>query len=163
MKRYLIILTVIIAAFVMSCSNSTPEVNRNIYTVTFLNGDEEYSSSEVYYGDTVTKPETDPEKTGYTFRWWNLNGTKYDFSSAVRKNLTLQAVWKDHSKAEVRIIEEEGKETVYYVAKSSTYTTPSEISRNGYEFKGWKLNDGNTYEAGQDIGTVNEDITLTAV
>ena len=162
MKRCLIILTVIIAAFVMSCSNSTPEVNRSIYTVTFLNGDEEYSSSEVYYGDTVTKPETDPEKTGYTFRWWNLNGTKYDFSSAVRKNLTLQAVWKDNSKAEVRIIEEEGKETVYYIDKGSTLTTPSEISRNGYEFNGWKLNDGNTYEAGKDIGKVTEDITLTA-
>ncbi len=165
MKRYLIIISLIISAFIMACSNSTPEVTRSMYKVTFLDGEEEYASTEVYYGETVNEPVDTPTKDDYTFRWWNLNGTKYDFSSKVTKDITLQAVWKDDSQAEVKVISEEGKETVYYIDKGTAYTTPDEPDRNGYEFKGWKLNGDNTYtyDAGKDIGTVTEDITLSAV
>ena len=132
-------------------------------TVTFLNGDELFLSVSLNSGDSVTEPTKQPVKDGYSFRWWNLNGTKYDFSSPVKSNLTLQAVWKDESKVEVRVVEEEGKESLFYIEKGSAYTTHSSITRNGYEFKGWNLNGGDTLAAETEIAAVTKDITLTAV
>ena len=70
------------------------EWTQNKYTVTFnSNGGSAVASKEVNYNTSVTKPD-DPTKSGYTFKEWQLNGEKYDFSSKVTKNITLTAKWQ---------------------------------------------------------------------
>ena len=63
--------------------------------VTFKNGDATYAETFVAVNGQVTKPETDPTKEGYVFRFWSKDGTTaYDFTAAVAKDTTLTAVWK---------------------------------------------------------------------
>lgn len=64
------------------------------YTVTFnSDGGSSVSKQTVVSGKTATKP-SNPTKSGYTFKGWYLNGTEYDFSSKVTKNITLTAKWE---------------------------------------------------------------------
>ena len=75
-------------------SSDLDEPIKNKYTVTFnSNGGSAVASKEVNYNTSVTKP-VDPTKSGYTFKEWQLNGEKYDFSSKVTKNITLTAKWQ---------------------------------------------------------------------
>lgn len=65
------------------------------YTVTFkLNGGKGVSSKQtVISGSTVTIP-ANPTKSGYTFLgWYTSSKTKYDFSTKVKSNITLYALW----------------------------------------------------------------------
>lgn len=64
------------------------------YTVTFnSDGGSSVSKQTVVSGKTATKP-SNPTKSGYTFKGWYLNGTEYDFSNKVTKNITLTAKWE---------------------------------------------------------------------
>ena len=66
----------------------------NIYTVKFdSKGGSEIAAQTVEYGKTVTAP-TAPEKAHSTFLGWQLNGTAYDFTSPVKSDITLTALWK---------------------------------------------------------------------
>lgn len=60
--------------------------------VTFKDGETTLSTQEVSNGGKATQP-TNPTKAGYTFVKWQLDGSDYDFSSAVTGNITLNAVW----------------------------------------------------------------------
>ena len=66
-------------------------------TVTFdTDGGSTVESQIIAKGGAIVKPET-PEKTGYIFDKWVLDGKEYEFGSAVNENITLKAVWKDAS------------------------------------------------------------------
>ena len=70
---------------------STPSVVT--YSVTFnSNGGSAVQMQTVEEGDTATEP-TAPTKVGYTFAGWTVNGSAYDFSSAVVANIELTATW----------------------------------------------------------------------
>ena len=63
------------------------------YTVTFnSNGGNEVASQTMFEGQTATEP-ADPTKAGYIFSKWQLNGSDYNFSNPVTKDITLDAVW----------------------------------------------------------------------
>ena len=63
------------------------------YTVTFnTDGGSFIDAVQVSDGSPVARP-ADPTKAGYTFIKWQLDGSDYDFSSAVNSNITLNAVW----------------------------------------------------------------------
>lgn len=67
------------------------------YTVTFdSNGGSAVSSQTVVKGKTATKP-ANPTRDGYTFVEWTLNDVAYDFSSAVKSNITLVAKWSKNT------------------------------------------------------------------
>ena len=67
---------------------------RDMFTVTFdTNGGSEIAPVILYEGDKVDKPLT-PSKTGHIFLGWLLNGTEYDFNSAVTGDITLVANWE---------------------------------------------------------------------
>ena len=64
------------------------------YTVTFMSRTGAMPPSvEVSGGATVTQPD-DPMATGQKFLGWFLNGNKYDFSSPVNSDITLEARWE---------------------------------------------------------------------
>lgn len=136
----------------------TADWEQSMLSVTFDPGDgEPVTSVSVAYGDTVDEPEA-PTRDGYEFADWLLNGTPYDFTQPVTKDLTLVADWM---KAEhtVTFDTDGGAELPSQtVADGETATQPEVPVRDGYVFLGWLLN-GKAY----DFSTpVTGDITLTA-
>lgn len=47
-------------------------------------------------GETVAKPDVDPTRDGYDFKYWSVepNGVEYDFTAPVNGTLRLHAVWE---------------------------------------------------------------------
>lgn len=75
-------------------TNSTKTEGTTKYTVTFdSNGGSKVSKQTLEAGKTATKP-SNPTKSGYTFKGWYLNGSAYNFSNKVTKNITLTAKWE---------------------------------------------------------------------
>lgn len=66
---------------------------RKTYIVTFdTDGGSKISTQSVKEGDTAKKP-SNPTKSGYTFKEWQLNGKAYNFNTKVTSNVTLKAVY----------------------------------------------------------------------
>ena len=112
----------------------------NSFTVTFnSNGGSAVKAQSVKAGAKATKP-ANPTRAGYTFKGWYAYKalTKaYDFSTAVKSNLTLYAKWQANSYTVA--FEPNGgsavsKQTVSYGGKASQPKTPT---KDGAEFVGW--------------------------
>jgi hypothetical protein len=71
----------------------TIEITRT-YTVTFVDEDGTALSTAqtVPYGETVASPEN-PEKEGFFFKQWNLNGAKFNFTTPITSDTELVASW----------------------------------------------------------------------
>ena len=75
-------------------TNSTKTEGTTKYTVTFdSNGGSKVSKQTLEVGKTAKKP-SNPTRSGYTFKGWYLNGSAYNFSNKVTKNITLTAKWE---------------------------------------------------------------------
>ncbi len=145
------------------------------FTVTFdpANGEDTWKNDHVIWGMTVSAP-VDPVYSGKTFAGWYIDEeTEYDFSSLVKKDITLTAHWVAEGTAV------EGKCVVTYVFGEGlandtvTVKTGTVISINnsvntyskhpeGKELDHWTDKDGNTVNGWESI-TVNGDMTFTAV
>lgn len=66
------------------------------YAVTFnLNGGIGMVSTQyIKSGNKASMPSNTPVRDGFTFNGWKLNGSAYDFNSAVTGNITLMADWQ---------------------------------------------------------------------
>jgi len=103
LKTLGIIFIIVAAVFVTACPG---ELEPAGYTVSFdSDGGSDVASQTVEEGGTATKP-TDPTKSATveglykgsldsTFVEWQLNGSKYDFSTVVTEDIELKAVWTD--------------------------------------------------------------------
>lgn len=136
----------------------TADWEQSMLSVTFDLGDgEPVTSVSVAYGDTVDEPEA-PTRDGYEFADWLLNGTPYDFTQPVTKDLTLVADWM---KAEHTVtFDTDGGSPIdsQSITDGDTVDEPKAPTKDGYVFSGW-LEDGKPY----DFSTpVTSDITLTA-
>ena len=157
MKRKILVFVAVlmISLTLVSCGKK--------YIVTFdTQGGSEIASVEVKKNKTVAKPEN-PVKEGYDFVEWQLDGTTYDFSSKVKKDITLVAKWVIPAiEGKVKIIfDSQGGSKVdsVIVNKGSKINEPTAPIKDGSVFAGWQLN-GATF----DFNTVlNENITLVAV
>ena len=80
------------------------------YTVTFnSDGGSSVASQTVNYNDKATKP-SNPTKTGYTFKEWQLNENTYNFDTVVTGNITLKAVWNENQQGDTlkNLLEKDG-------------------------------------------------------
>jgi len=138
---------------------TTPTVKK--YTVTFnSNGGSSVASQTVTEGNKVSKP-SNPTRSGYTFVGWTLNGSDYNFNSAVKGNITLVAKWNENEKIKYTVIfNSNGGSAVVSqtVTEGSKVSNPSAPTREGYNFGGWLLN-GNIYDFNS---SVNSNIILVA-
>ena len=108
------------------------------FTVVFDSaGGNEIAQQTVKRGERVK--ERVPERTGYRFTGWALNGTAFDFSSPITGNITLVASWEIR-RFTVTFDSAGGSDvsaqTVAYGSKLS-YVFPI---RENYNFTGWLLN-----------------------
>jgi len=102
----------------------------NKYKLTYTVDDEEYKSTEVEYGSTITA-ETEPTKEGYTFSGWSdipetmpANDVTVTGTFTVNKyKLTYTVDGEEYKSAEVEY--------------GSAITAESEPTKEGYTFSGW--------------------------
>ena len=127
-----------------STTPTTPTVKK--YTVSFdTKGGSSVASQTVEEGKKASKP-SDPTRTGYTFGGWTLNGSNYDFNSAVKGNITLVAKWTENPKAKYTVtFNSNGGSSVanQTVEEGKKASKPSDPTRTGYTFGGWTLNGSN--------------------
>ena len=154
--------------FVMPAGNVTATATYKdipvvTYTVTFDSaGGSAVTAQTIEAGQKATKP-ADPTKSGYDFKGWTLNGSAYDFNSAVNGDITLVATWEQQQVVPtvytVTFDSNGGSAvTAQTIEEGQKATKPADPTKSGYDFKGWTLN-GSAY----DFNTaVNSDITLVA-
>ena len=138
------------------------------YTVTFdSNGGSAVTAQSIEAGQKATKP-ANPTKDGYDFKGWTLNGSAYDFNTAVNGNITLVATWEQQQVVPttytVSFAANGGTGTMADVTGiSGEYTLPENgfTAPDGKQFKAWSV-DGNEKAVGDKI-TVTADTTVTAV
>ena len=95
MKRVLAILLAMSMIFVFAACGGGKTEQKETVTVTFdTDGGDAIESQTIEKGSAVVKPGT-PKKSGFIFDKWTLNGSEYQFGSAVNENITLKAVWID--------------------------------------------------------------------
>ena len=131
----------------------------NSYKVSYYNEGKKYiEDQKINYGENALKPNTNPEKIGYTFKYWSLkeNGEEYEFSTKITKDITLYAVYEINKYTVTYINEgiEYHKETAFY---GSVVTSIQDPTKEGYTFTGWY--NENNQKVTHPI-TVTEDITL---
>ena len=150
----LIAIVVFIAVFFLK-----PKQEETFYKVTF-NNNGVTEVVEVKESNTVTKP-TDPQKEGWTFEGWYYNGTKFNFTTEITQNITLEARWTvtGATKHTVKFDTAGGEPidslNVVDGEKIDKVPTPT---KEGYTFAGWYYN-----ETKYDFkNPVTKNITLTA-
>ena len=131
----------------------------NSYKVSYYNEGVKYiDDQKINYGENALKPNTNPSKIGYTFKYWSLkeNGEEYEFSTKITKDINLYAVYEINKYTVTYINEgvEYHKETAFY---GSVITSIQDPTKEGYTFIGW-YNENN--EKVTHPITVTENITL---
>ncbi len=137
---------------------------RNIYTVTFdPNGDEldpatvNPASKGVFYRYNLIDLPT-PERYGYVFTGWYLNGEKVE-SVNVTGDITLVAGWE---KATFTVkIDLDGDGDIDEEIEVPYRDTVEDPARYGYDFLGWMV-DGEFVPANEDV-VVTRDLVLEGV
>ncbi|MCI8496152.1 MAG: leucine-rich repeat protein [Lachnospiraceae bacterium] len=115
-------------------------------------------------GKTVKQPSAKPKKANYDFVCWSesKNGSKYDWSKPVTKNLTLYAQWKPTTHY-IKFDANGGKGAPSRIAVSygSKAKQPKDKpTRKGYTFIGWSTKrNGSVYDWSS---AVKKDMTLYA-
>ena len=138
-------------------------VSAKDYTVTFdPNGGEltDGATLTVTFGEKITKPETNPTKTGYTFDGWTYNGTAWNFESGTMPagNITLVASWQINV-YKVTFNADGAKSEAEYL-HGAKVTRPVDPVKDGYTFLGWYEEESET--AYDFTASLTGDLTLTA-
>lgn len=137
--------------------------NKNMCTIHFeSNGGSTVEGTEIVCGRKVVQPD-DPEKEGFSFEGWMLEGEAFNFDSTpLYKNSTLVAKWKANDGTEVVTVkfDTDGGSTIAAteLAKGSKLQLPSTPTKIGYVFEDWYLND-KPYDFSQPV---ESDMTLKA-
>ncbi|MDR0832536.1 MAG: InlB B-repeat-containing protein, partial [Bacillales bacterium] len=123
-----------------SSSSSSSVILKWTVTFDFNGGSGSPLSSQVIDGELCPIPEI-PSKEHYTFVYWLLGETEYNFNTPVTSNITLEALWS--LKQWTVTFDYNGgvgsNETVV-VTDGQTVPLPNEPIRPHYTFKFWSLN-----------------------
>ena len=160
MKKNKLFLTAGLAA-VMAIGIFIYALNNSKYEVKFnSNGGSKVESVTVKKNERVEAPK-DPEKEGYVFVEWQLNGKTYDFKNKVTKNMTLKAKWLPEIYVTVTLDSNGGSEVEPLSIISGTKLSKDDIvkpTREGYTFAGWLIGESK-YDFSKKV---TSDLTLVA-
>jgi len=132
-----------------------------------------YDTEHKIYGEAVSKPAQDPERSGYIFAGWYKEAdgnTQWNFESDVIKGATnLYAKWTGYSYTVEFDVNGGDSANPTDITVATPYTTvneaggmPSDPEKAGYHFRGWYTAVNNGAEFTGDT-TVTGDITVYAV
>jgi uncharacterized repeat protein (TIGR02543 family) len=156
----------------VSCSDK--EEQKTVYTVIFdTGGGTPVQSQTVEQGNTVVAP-ANPQKQGYVFLFWHLNGinTAYNFQTPVNSHITLYAKWEEEAKVEYWQVSwslnggswPTNSNHTTQVVKSGTLSEPNAPTKAGSNFDGWYKEAALTNKVTfpYDVSGVTENFTLYA-
>jgi len=156
-RKRVIIICLIILVFIVSIVISLISY-KDKYIIAFETGtDEGILNQYVKEDDKILEPTT-PEKEGYVFIEWQLNGERYDFDKGVKEDTVLTAKWLKEDYITISYITNS-----IYTIESNKILKGSPISnlpiayKDGYEFVGWSIN-GRLY----NNEVINDDVVLNA-
>lgn len=121
------------------------------YNVSFSDN---ISSQVVKEGECVKKP-NNPEREGYIFNGWYLNGELYDFESKVTSDLVIESSWiniLDLAPNKIEIDNPKARIILGYTIRLKANVYPLE---NDYEVK-WSVDN-------EDLATIDQTGKLTAL
>lgn len=160
------ILSIILSAVCLSLSSCNKPLDSNnndeeiIFTVNFVtNCDTQIQKQFVKEGGFVTKPDN-PDKTGYTFLYWEVDGNEWNFESdLVYKNLTFVAKWSNPIVYNIVYNLNGGENNIL---NKETYTVEDSFEllnpiKTGCSFSGWTDEQGNNIDSIQK-GTIGNKI-----
>lgn len=139
------------------------EINK--YIVTFdVDGDTTtISALSVEHGSCASVP-ADPTKTGHTFKYWSLDGSKFNFNTPITEDITLKAEWEPN---EYTVTFDVDGDTTKIPAKTVAYGKTAEApttvpTKTGYGFDGWYAGASATTAFDFENTAIEADITLSA-
>lgn len=88
------IVSIVLAILGIICFGMYFVFNVKSYTVTFDSDGGSVVESQIVKDNELAVRPSNPTKDGYEFIEWDLNGVLYNFQTAVNKDITLKAVWK---------------------------------------------------------------------
>jgi hypothetical protein len=136
---------------------------KETHIVTFIEtGDDAISPQEVIDGEKAEKPDPDPEKDDYRFRYWKLvvapvQSTtfvqEFDFNTPITEDITLEGIWKREYKVEFNTVGGSPQPDDQYILEGKFAKKPiPDPTKNNFAFQYW-------YEARQNGGDVISDST----
>lgn len=109
------------------------------YTLTFMDGSQEYARITDYYGAKIDVPEL--SRTGYTFLGWYQGDVRFESNKIPAENMTLNAVWSINQYT-LSFDSMGGTEVAAITQDYGTKVTkPANPSKEGNRFIGWYLGD----------------------
>lgn len=156
-KRRIIIMILIIVLFIAAITLSY-FYYKDKYMISFETGTNEKILTQYIDENSKISEPTTPQKEGYVFVEWQLNGEKFDFDSTIDENIVLTAKWMKEEYVKVSYDTDSlyNIEQIKILKGSSINNLPTAY-KDGYEFIGWYLN-GKPYDGEE----VNDDVTLVA-
>ena len=136
----------------VACKHSVHNEPAPVYTVSFdLNGGGGVTldKQEITKNNKVTKPTSNPTRTGYIFQHWSKtpDGEAYNFDTPVVNSFKLFAVWKIQQYTvnfNLAGSTEGTAPDTQTIENGKTVTKPADPTRSGYSFKHWSKEDGGT-------------------
>ena len=123
------------------------------YTVTFnSNGGTEIAPIQVDRYSTISAP-LEPTKDGFTFDYWELSGSEYNFTSQITSNITLIAHWTENNANQEAINLIDAKTKLAFSYDHVTRDVP--IYANTYSLYSGSLTEGDyiIYYGGKAMNT----------
>jgi uncharacterized repeat protein (TIGR02543 family) len=163
LRAWTLLLVVLFAVVLVSCTDPEPDPEPTTYTVTFdADNGTTPTTVTVEEGQTVSEP-TAPTKTGYTFNGWYLGNTLYVFATPVTQNITLVAHWTEV------VVEPTTYEVTFNTLGGGTIpkqtvesgnkaTQPGAPIKENFVFDGW-LKDGVEFDFNS---VITSDVNLVA-
>ncbi len=126
------------------------------YTITMYNDGEEYKVIKIEKGEKLKLPDA-PEKEGYTFSGWYVDGKEFDSDTKITKDLELEAKWVKNTYTVV-FKTGTGSDITKKVKYKDKVAKPSNPTKEGYEFVGWFIGNKKYNFASK----VTKDLEITA-
>ena len=158
MKKKLLLIALFVLTLCLCLAFASCDMSNKV-TVTFdTNGGSDIESVQVTKGERIAKPQ-DPQKEGYAFDGWYVDGEKWSFVGyTVTENMTLTAKWVP---AYTITFDSSGGSAVesVQVIKDEKVAKPQDPQKEGYAFDGWYV-DGKKWSFASN--TVIDSMTLVA-